>query len=52
MHNLLLFLYSDKHARKPSMVASRRMLDMAGVAVRQFVPSRKITIDFDVINET
>ena len=34
------------------MIASRRMLNMAGVTIRQFVPSGKITIDFDVINKT
>ena len=31
------------------MIASRRMLNMAGVTIRQFVPSGKITIDFDVM---
>lgn len=49
---LLIFLYSDKHSDKPAMIASRRMLNMAGVTVRQFVPTGKITIDFDVINMT
>ena len=33
------------------MKASRRMLSMAGVQIRQFVPSGKITIDFDIINK-
>ena len=46
------FLYSDKHSEKPSMIASRRMLSMAGVSVRQFVPLGKLTIDFDVINRS
>ena len=45
-------LYSDKHSEKPSMIASRRMLSMAGVSVRQFVPLGKLTIDFDVINRS
>ena len=44
--------FSDKHSEKPSMIASRRMLSMAGVSVRQFVPIGKLTIDFDVINRS
>ena len=43
--------FSDKHSDKPAMKASRRMLSMAGVQIRQFVPSGKITIDFDIINK-
>lgn len=42
---------SDKHSDKPSTVASKRLLDMAGVAYRKFVPRmRQITIDFDAID--
>ena len=44
--------FSDKHSENPSMIASRRMLSMAGVSVRQFVPIGKLTIDFDVINRS
>ena len=49
--NVDFICFSDKHADKPAMKASRRMLDMAGVHIRQFVPSGKITIDFDIINK-
>jgi dCMP deaminase len=43
---------SDKHAEKPHTVASKRLLDAAGIKYRQFVPNhRKIVIDFDKINE-
>lgn len=39
---------SDKYAARPSMIASRRMFDMAKVRLRQFVPSLQgpITVDF------
>ena len=44
--------FSDKHSEKSSTVASKRMMDMAGVAYRQFVPRmKKIEIDFDIINK-
>ncbi|XP_078071228.1 deoxycytidylate deaminase [Mustelus asterias] len=44
---------SDKYHDKPEMRASRRMLDMAGVACSQFTPkSKTITIDFDSINRS
>merc|ERR1712141_147640 len=44
---------SDKHAGKPEMIASRHMLNIAGVSVRQFVPSQnvkdgKIVIDLNL----
>ena len=43
--------FSDKHSEKSSTVASKGMMDMAGVAYRQFVPRmKKIEIDFDIIN--
>lgn len=45
--------YSDKHEDKPGTVASKRMLDMAGVKYRQFTPKMKtVTIDFESINAT
>jgi len=41
----------DKYKHTPTMMASRRMLEMAGLAVRQFTPaSSKLVIDFDSIN--
>lgn len=41
---------SDKYHDKPEFVASRRLLDMAGVKHSCFVPRKKqITIDFDSI---
>ena len=43
--------FSDKHSDKSSTVASKRMMDMAGVTYTQFVPRmKKIEIDFDIIN--
>ena len=44
--------FSDKHKEKLSTVASKTMLDMAGVTYRQLVPKikKKIEIDFDIIN--
>lgn len=33
--------FSDKHQQKPETVASKRMLDMAGVVYRQYTPSRR-----------
>lgn len=44
--------YSDKHAEKNSTIASKRLLDMAGVPYKQFVPKmKKIVIDFDSANQ-
>ena len=44
--------FSDKHSDKSSTIASKRLLDMAGVTYQQFVPRmKKLTIDFDIINE-
>ena len=44
--------FSDKHKEKLSTVASKTMLDMAGVAYRQLVPkTTKIEIDFEIINQ-
>jgi len=43
--------YSDKHAEKNSTIASKRLLDMAGVPYKQFVPKMKrIVIDFESAN--
>lgn len=43
--------YSDKYHLKPTMVASKRLFDLAGVTYRQYVPEKKkITIDFSVID--
>lgn len=43
---------SDKHADKPHTVASKKMLNAAGVNYRQFIPRhKKIIIDFDKVNE-
>jgi dCMP deaminase len=43
--------FSDKHAGKPETIASKKLLNLAGVVFRQFVPTnKKIVIDFDVIN--
>ncbi|XP_062593119.1 deoxycytidylate deaminase-like [Saccostrea cucullata] len=43
--------YSDKYHEKPEFVASRRMLDMAGVKYRQHIPKKKqVTIDFTAID--
>uniref|UniRef100_A0A3P9QF97 Deoxycytidylate deaminase n=1 Tax=Poecilia reticulata TaxID=8081 RepID=A0A3P9QF97_POERE len=42
---------SDKYHDTPEMVASRRLLSMAGVQFRQFKPKRsEIVIDFNSIN--
>lgn len=44
--------FSDKHADKPSTIASKRMLDSAKIVYRQFVPKhKKIVIDFEAIND-
>ena len=43
--------FSDKHKNKESMIASRRLLDLARVQCEQHIPKhKKITIDFDYIN--
>jgi len=42
--------YSDKHKDKTSTVASKRLLDMAGVSYSQFRPKmKKIVIDFEEV---
>ena len=42
---------SDKHKDKPSTIASKTLLDMAGVKYHQFVPKmKKIEIDFEKIH--
>ena len=47
-----MIYYSDKHAEKNSTIASKRLLDMAGVPYKQFVPKmKKIVIDFDSANQ-
>ncbi|XP_070553647.1 deoxycytidylate deaminase-like isoform X2 [Ptychodera flava] len=44
---------SDKYHDTPEMTASRKMMDLAGVLYRQFVPGkRRIVIDFDSIDPT
>ena len=43
--------YSDKHKHKDSMIASRRLLDLAGIEYKQYIPKQeKVIIDFSVIN--
>ncbi|VDI83968.1 dCMP deaminase [Mytilus galloprovincialis] len=42
--------YSDKYHEKPEFIASRKMMDMAGVKYRQHIPKKtQILIDFSVI---
>lgn len=42
---------SDKHAQKPEVIASKRMLDAAGIQYTQYVPAcEKIVIDFTEID--
>ena len=42
---------SDKHKHKQKTMASKIMLDEAGIPYKQFVPKqRKIVIDFDEID--
>lgn len=44
---------SDKHAHKPEVIASKQMLDVAGIKYRQYKPSaRKIVIDFADVERT
>jgi dCMP deaminase len=38
---------SDKYHDSTPFVASRRLLDMAGVTYRQFVPAKEVVIRFD-----
>ncbi|KAJ8281016.1 hypothetical protein GJAV_G00062380 [Gymnothorax javanicus] len=48
--NEVIYL-SDKYHEKKEFVASRRLLDMAGIKYKQFEPRRsKIVIDFNSIN--
>jgi dCMP deaminase len=43
--------FSDKHKDKSSTVASKRLLNMAGVSYTQFKPKMKrVVIDFDVVD--
>lgn len=43
---------SDKHGDRPHTIASKRMLDAAGIGYRQFIPRhKKIVIDFTKIND-
>lgn len=45
--------FSDKHASQPSTVAAKRLLSLAGISMRQFIPRmKKITIDFAQIDPT
>lgn len=42
---------SDKHAHKPEVIASKRMLDAAGVTYKQYTPTcKRIVIDFTDID--
>ena len=44
--------FSDKHQDKPETIASKRMLDMANIKCRQFIPKmNNLTINFDSINK-
>ena len=44
--------FSDKHANKDSTRASKRLLDLAQIKYRQYIPKqKKIVIDFNVIND-
>lgn len=36
---------SDKYHDKPEWIASRRMLDLAGVAYRQYIPSHELNFE-------
>ena len=43
--------FSDKYHNKPEMIASRRLLDLAGIQYFQHIPKqRKIEIDFSSID--
>lgn len=42
---------SDKHAHKPEVIASKRMLDAAGIKYKQYKPTcKRIVIDFSDID--
>jgi len=42
--------FSDKHAEKSNTIASKKLLDMAGISYTQFVPKmKKIVIDFSSV---
>ncbi|KAK8746292.1 hypothetical protein OTU49_017348 [Cherax quadricarinatus] len=42
-----VIFFSDKHVKKPDTIASKRMLNMAGIVYRQYIPARKkINLDF------
>lgn len=44
---------SDKHAHKPEVVASKRMLDAAGIKYKQYKPScKRLVIDFTDIDSS
>lgn len=44
---------SDKHSHKPEVIASKKLLDAAGITYRQYIPStRKIVIDFADVERT
>lgn len=44
---------SDKHAHKPEVIASKKMLDATGIKYTQYVPTcQKIVIDFSEIERT
>ena len=46
-----VFYYSDKHKLKDSMIASKRLLDLANIKYEQHIPSQeKVVIDFSAIN--
>ena len=46
-----VIFFSDKYKDKNSSIASKRLLDMAGVAYTQFIPRmKKIVIDFDSVD--
>ncbi|XP_023338450.1 deoxycytidylate deaminase isoform X2 [Eurytemora carolleeae] len=45
--------FSDKHCLKPSTIASKKLLDMAGVTYKQFIPRmRQLTIDFELADSS
>lgn len=48
-----IFYLSDKHAQKPEVVASKKMLNAAGIKYTQYVPTQqRIVIDFGEINQS
>ncbi|XP_071517791.1 uncharacterized protein [Panulirus ornatus] len=47
-----VIFFSDKHVQKQGTIASKRMLDMAGVLCRQYIPTqKKIKLDFRQMQE-